>query len=580
MALLLRGHSDEAIAQFQQAARLSPDLPILRQNLGNAFRTVARHADARAAYQEALWLEPDNASLHYHMGLTLKGEGKLEEAQTWYKLAVALDANNTFYWQQLAFLYAEREEFAEAISCWERVIELSPGEQPTAYLGLGMALQEEGRLAEAMERYEAAIQLQPDFAEAYLHIGGVHELLGRMDDAEAAFRNALRLQPDHSLAHARLATLLRDKLPDADLELLEAQLAAANVTPPPRTRMLFALAHVLDAKRQYSRAGDCLRDANALNLDLTRGDRDFAPSDHERHISEMMDVFNREFIERTAGQGLETRRPVFIIGLPRSGTTLIEQVLASHPSVHGAGELRLARKMFESLPTLLDRSERPMLCVPHLDAPAIQRLGRQYLDRLAILDGGLAERIVDKMPDNYMQLGMITTLFPQAVIIHCRRDLRDIAVSCWMTDFRSIRWANDPQHIAARFREYRRIMNYWPTTLQTTIHEVNYEETVSDLEGVGRRLLAACGLEWDPACLEFYRTQRTVRTASVTQVRQPIYKKSVARWKNYEDHLSDLFAEIATIEAEFPAGQSDVCTEDPDTPRPTMSVELAASTNV
>jgi hypothetical protein len=143
-----------------------------------------------------------------------------------------------------------------------------------------------------------------------------------------------------------------------------------------------------------------------------------------------------------------------------------------------------------------------------------------------------------------MYLGMLAAIFPRATFIHCRRDLRDIAVSCWMTDFRSIRWASDPVHIASRFREYRRVMAHWRDVLPVPVHEVNYEETVTDLEGVARRLLAACGLGWDPACLEFYRTQRTVRTASVVQVRQPVYKKSVARWKHYEHELADLFAAL------------------------------------
>ena len=150
------------------------------------------------------------------------------------------------------------------------------------------------------------------------------------------------------------------------------------------------------------------------------------------------------------------------------------------------------------------------------------------------------------MPDNYLYLGLLAALFPDAVFIHCRRDLRDVAVSCWMTDFRSILWANDPEHIASRFRQYRRLMEHWRAVLPARIHEFDYEETVSDLEGASRRLLAVCGLEWEPACLEFHRTRRPVRTASVVQVRQPVYKQSVGRWRNYEHNLADLFAALAT----------------------------------
>jgi hypothetical protein len=148
------------------------------------------------------------------------------------------------------------------------------------------------------------------------------------------------------------------------------------------------------------------------------------------------------------------------------------------------------------------------------------------------------------MPDNYMYLGLIAAMFPGAVLIHCRRDLRDVAVSCWMTHFRSIRWANDPEHIATRFAQYRRFMDRWRAVLPIPIHDVSYEDTVSDLEDVARRLIAACGLEWEPRCLEFHRLRRPIRTASVTQVRQPIYTQSVARWRNYERELADLFARL------------------------------------
>jgi hypothetical protein len=244
---------------------------------------------------------------------------------------------------------------------------------------------------------------------------------------------------------------------------------------------------------------------------------------------------------------------VFVFGLPRSGTTLIEQVLASHSCIHGAGELRFARQSFEQLPQVVDRPGPPRDCVTHLDARSIAASAERHLVRLAELDGGHTPRIVDKMPDNYMYLGLLAALFPRATFIHCRRDLRDIAVSCWMTDFRSIRWANDPQHLAHRFVQYGRLMDHWHSVLPVTIHEVHYEQSVDDLESVARRLIAACGLEWEPACLEFYKTQRPVRTASVAQVREPVYKRSLARWKNYEPDLAELFAALTSRPAAAPS---------------------------
>jgi tetratricopeptide (TPR) repeat protein len=473
--------------------------------------------------------------------LILQREGELGNALPWLKQAVELEPANATFWEHLAELHDEMEEPAESLPCWERVVALAP-DRAGAHLGLGWALQEEGRFAEAGEHYRTAVRLQPDFATAELNLGGLHEELGELAEAEASFRTALRLQPAFALPHARIATLLRGKLPAEDLAALEQRLADEQLGPGPRARLLFALAHVLDARGDYARAADCLRQANALTLDLDKGRREYAPAEHEQFVDGLLRTFDRDFFARLAGAGSDSCRPVFVVGLPRSGTTLIEQVLASHSRVHGAGELRLARQSFEALPAVLGRSDPPRDCPPHLDPPALRRLAQQHLDRLQVLDGGRSERIVDKMPDNYLYLGLLAVMFPRAAFIHCGRDLRDVAVSCWMTDFRSIRWANDPQHLASRFGQYRRVMDHWRAVLPLPVHEVAYEEAVSDLEGVARRLVAACGLDWEPACLDFHRTERPIRTASVVQVRQPVYRQSVDRWKNYESSLAELFA--------------------------------------
>jgi hypothetical protein len=240
---------------------------------------------------------------------------------------------------------------------------------------------------------------------------------------------------------------------------------------------------------------------------------------------------------------LDTERPIFIVGLPRSGTTLTEQILASHSRVYGAGELRFTREDFETLPKALNRDATSLACLAELDRDGARRVAQAHLDKLTQLNSKAA-RVADKMPDNYMYLGQIAALFPRAKLIHCRRDLRDVAVSCWMTNFSQIRWACDPDHIATRFREYQRIMAHWQQVLPVPVLDVSYEETVADLEGVARRLVAWSGLEWEPGCLAFHETKRPVRTASVTQVRQPLYTRSVARWKNYEKTLGPLFAKL------------------------------------
>ena len=279
-----------------------------------------------------------------------------------------------------------------------------------------------------------------------------------------------------------------------------------------------------------------------MNLALTPSHLRFQPAEHERFVDGLIRAFGPDFFSRSAGAGLDTKRMVFIVGLPRSGTTLLEQILASHSQVYGAGELLLCRRLFDGLPTTLESTASPVDCVCLLDPETIGRLAKTYLVRLRAVADERADRVIDKMPENYLYLRLLAAMFPDATVIHCRRDLRDVALSCWTADFRDIKWANDAGNIAANFSAYLRLMNHWRTVLQTSIHEVDYEELVADLEGVARRLLAVLGLDWDPACLEFYRTRRTVRTVSVTQVRKPLYKSSVARWKRYEHELADLFA--------------------------------------
>jgi len=223
--------------------------------------------------------------------------------------------------------------------------------------------------------------------------------------------------------------------------------------------------------------------------------------------------------------------------MPRSGTTLTEQILASHPQVYGAGERRLATLGFSLLPRVLGVDAAPTDCLKQLDSTLVGQFADWHLEQLRGLDGGRYDRVVDKMPDNYALLGWLVTLFPKARIIHCQRDVRDVALSCWITNFTRIRWANDLEHLATRVNNYFQIMDHWQKVLPAPVLSIGYEEMVADQEGTTRRLLDFVGLDWNPACLNFHKTERLVRTASVAQVRQPIYKQSVARWKHYETAL-------------------------------------------
>ncbi len=550
--LLEQDELDDALFHCREAARLRPDCAEIHNNLGNVLRARDQLTEARACYAEALRLNPDLALTYGNMGQALQEEGQLAEAVVWYEQALQLEPDSARIRCYLGSVREEQENYDDAITCYELALRHNP-EYAEAHNRLGWVHYEQGRLTEAQEHFQSALRLQPDFPGARCHLGQVLQELGDLAASEQAFRGVLRDYPRHTGALAQLAMLLRGKLPQTDRQLMEQRLAEPELTDAGRSSLLFGLAHICDAEGDYERAAAHLEQANALTSALRNNhNQRYDPAVHAHFVESLIAAFPPVFFERLRGFGLETERPVFIVGLPRSGTTLTEQVLASHSQVFGAGEQRLGRGDFLALadgawerPGESDREAeaRAFEGLARLDRDTVQRLGQRHLEQLRNLNG-TAARVVDKMPDNYMYLGLLAALFPKAKFIHCRRDLRDVAVSCWMTNFRSIPWANHPDHIAERFALYRRMMDHWRTVLSVPVLEVDYEETVADLEGVSRRLVAWCGLEWEPACLAFHESKRPVRTASVMQVRQPLYKHAVARWKNYEKSLASLLQRL------------------------------------
>jgi tetratricopeptide (TPR) repeat protein len=533
----------EALVHCQAAVRLRPRFAEAHGNLGNVLREVGRLDEAKACYAEGLRLNPGLAMLFNNMGQALQEESKLVDALAWYQRGLEIEPTMARLHCNLASALEEQEKHDEAIARYEIALRLEP-DYAEAHNGLGWVWHEQGRYEPAQERYRTALRLKPDLAMAHCNLGTVREELSDFEEAQRCFREALTHDPRHAGAWSQLATLLRGKLPEADLAAMRQLLADPYLTDSKRAVLHFGLAQVLDASKNYDEAGEHLRQANALALAQWRKrGQGYEPALHTEFVDRLLSTCTPAFFERVRGFGVASERPIFIVGLPRSGTTLTEQVLASHSQVFGAGELSLAREDFQILAGEGGTEALAFENLARIDAAIVERLANRHLDQLRALDAE-SPRVADKMPDNYLHLGLLATLFPRAKFIHCRRDLRDVAVSCWMTNFRHIRWASDPDYIAARFREYQRLMDHWRSVLPVPVLEVGYEETVADLEGVARRLVAWCGLDWEPACLAFHKGNRPVRTASVTQVRQPIYTRSVARWKNYEKSLGALFAKL------------------------------------
>jgi tetratricopeptide (TPR) repeat protein len=444
---------------------------------------------------------------------------------------------------------ARRLQDAEKI--YRQILEVEPDHAEALHL-LGVINAQTGNHRLAVEYLRRALTVKPGWADAHANLGIALEEIGDLQGAEDSFRATLRHNSRFAFAHYKLAEILGGKLPENDLAALRRLLEERELPDVQRLWLHFGLAQVLDARGEYAEAAEHLERGNALQLaEWRKRGQEYDPKEHQSLVNRMIMACTPDFFGRVRGFGLESELPVFVVGLPRSGTTLIEQILASHRRVFGAGEIKLA---VDTLSALGGQGVDFIEGLRRLDRPTARCLASRHLERLRDLDR-TALRIVDKMPDNYLYLGLLATLFPRAKLIHCRRDLRDVAVSCWMTHFEEVRWANDRQHIASRFREYQRMMEHWRKVLPAPVLEVDYEETVADLEGVARKLVAWCGLAWEPACLEFHQAKRAVRTVSSVQVRQPVFRTSIGRWKHYEDALAPLFARLESLDARSGEGQ-------------------------
>ena len=543
-ALLEVGEKEEAERYCKEAVRLAPAFPEALSNLGNVLRALDNLKDAKECYRIALQMRPNVAMIHGNLGQALQQEGSLDDAIKCYNQATTLDAKSPRFESYLASALSEKEDYNGAAEHYRKALALKP-DFPEALNGLGSVLHEQGDFKGAIAAFEEALTKRPDFADAYSNLAGAASELGDMEKAINYYREAIRCEPDYTGAYSVLATHLRDKLPAADVQIMKDFLAREHLSEWKRSTLHHGLAHYYDAKKEFTEAAEHAAKGNDLRKEVwIRQGKSYARDDHTGFVSFLMKQFQPAFFDRVKGWGLETETPVFVFGMPRSGTTLLEQILASHPKTHGAGELAISKEVFDQLPKWMNNpTSPPASVVTQITPEVLQLAGKEHLSRVRALHP-TADRIVDKMPDNYMWLGFLAAVFPKAKFIYSKRDMHDIAVSCWITNFKQIRWACDQEDIAGRIKNHVRIMDHWRRVLPVPMLEIEYEQTVEDLEAVARKMIAFVGLEWDPACLAFHESKRTVRTASLSQVRQPVYKKSVQRWKNYTEPLKPLFGII------------------------------------
>jgi tetratricopeptide (TPR) repeat protein len=552
-----------AVDCYRQALRIKPDDAEVLCNLGNALRQTGQLQEAVTCSRRALALEPGLAMAHNNQGLALAGLGRQREAVASYRQALNLNPHYVEALDNLGNALRAEGERGEALALHRKAVELNP-QRADSHCNLGQALFELRRLEEAESSFRRALSLQAQHPEALLGLAGALRMLGRGAAAEDCCRAVLDREPSRAEALTLLGELRADRgqFPQAQKLFQQALAARADFVaafvgiatyrrmsgqdsawlagvqallakPLPLAQEIglrYALGKYCDDLGQYGPAFGHYREANELSKRQAAG---YDRQKLSQRVSQIIGSFDAAFLRRCHAHACDSDAPVFIIGMPRSGTSLTEQILASHPAVFGAGEVRFWDKPFGELETAALGSEAAARLVPGM--------ARDYLERVTALSGGAA-RVTDKMPANFLYAGLIHAVFPRARIIHMQRHPLDTCLSIYFQNFFSMgAYANDLEDLAHYYGEYLRISAHWRAVLPgSTLLEVPYEGLIADQEGWTRRMLEFIGLPWDARCLDFHQTERAIITASRWQVRQKIHSGSVARWRNYESHVAPL----------------------------------------
>jgi tetratricopeptide (TPR) repeat protein len=562
------GRLEEAQASYALALAIRPEFAEAHNNLGDLMLEVGRLDDAAASCRRALGIRPDFAEAHQNLGKALAALGRIDEAVVSCRRALEIrpdfaEAHNTV---GNALLKLARLD--DAIASFERALVIRP-DFAEAHVNLANALRSIGRLDDAVAGYRRALQIRPDFVAAHTELGTALRLQRRTVESEASCRNALALNPDSAATLAVLAELRADAGRFAEAEelfkrviaidsdsaeawaglarlrrmtatdaawLAAAQRLAGQGLPPHRELLLrYAMGKYFDDLKDFEKAFLNYQRANEL---AKRSGPAYDRNLMTRTVDLIIRSHGQTWINPSRSAANQSTRPVFIVGMLRSGTTLAEQILASHPAVFGAGELT-----FWGAASAAAIGGASAVNAPEIDMSdaTIAGLGHKYLELLQHLSAD-ALRVVDKFPTNFLLLGLIHAALPHARIIHMRRNPVDTCLSIYFQHFEAANThVNDLEDLAHYYREYRRLMRHWRTVLPAgAMLEVPYEGLVLDLAAWSRRMLDFIELPWDPRCLEFHRTSRTVVTASKWQVRQKISTSSVERWRNYEKFVAPL----------------------------------------
>ena len=524
-----------AIDYYRRAARANPDYLEPLNNLGATLAQSDKPEEALAVLNQALVQNPRYAEAHCNRGFALLSLEKYPQCLACFETTLRLRADYPEAWQGIARAFKELYELEKAEAAALESLELDPA-KPEAHATLGSIYVAQGHPERAKACFARALEIDSDLSSGKMGLGNIYLEEGRFKEAEEIFRTVIDVPGERAGALFSMAQTKKVKPGDDIIAMLEAEAEKLDSLPENKASYVhFALGKIYDDLGDAERAFPHFIAGCAIKRRRIEYDAD----EKDAYFRRVEKTFTRSFIDSHRGHGDSSDLPVFVLGMPRSGTTLTEQIIASHPDVFGAGELFDLINLAQST----EKSSDPEFpeTMETMKPAGMKEMARQYVEGLQARDPN-AKRITDKMPANFLHIGLIHLILPNAKIVHVNRNPLDTCISCYTRLFaHNQNQTYELNELGRYYRGYNDLMKHWRAVLPAgAFHDVQYEALVDDTETEARRLIEYCGLDWNEACLAFHKNKRNVRTASVHQVRQPIYKTSVARWKKYETFLGPL----------------------------------------
>jgi Tfp pilus assembly protein PilF len=509
-----------------------------------AFQQLHQYQEAIKFYQLTIRIDPQFMDAYKQLGQIFSHTNQFHNAIQSYKTVLKKDPTQIQYYSIVGDLLKTRLKYQEAEKYYKKAIRYSP-KNHALYINLGIIQSNLQDWDSALSNFRKAQMLKPDFVESLGYISTMLIRKGEIKKAKFFLNRLVQFEPQNGPAHYNLAKI--SKFTPDDIPIIEQMEHAIHQTDPPQDSyiaMAFALGKAFDDLQKPDQAFHYW----SLGNTTKRKTIQYSIQNDEKIFHAIQRIFTPKLIQRFQDIGCKSQIPLFIVGMPRSGTSLIEQILASHPNVFGAGELFIIENMTLNLHRTLQCKIPYPHCMGEIDKETIQLMGNTYLNRIRKYSHS-SQYIIDKLPQNFIHIGFISLLFPNAKIIHCRRNPKDTCLSCYSNCFekQNLPYTYTLKELGQFYRLYLDYMKFWKQILPSRIYDIEYEEVTQDFETSIRNLFQYCNLEWDKKYMQFHQTKRIVKTASDIQVKTPLYTKSVDRWKNYSKYLDDLGFDNNTV---------------------------------